>query len=281
MLRISPIILALLISACGGKVITETSAKPPPPPPKPPSTIPMWLGNASRTFYGTGPWSGDKLEVVWSFETKGISGRLHKDPWGGSSWPGQPSVDEKYVYFGSADGRLYCLDAKDGSLVWSYKTEDSLKATPTIAGDRLIASGLDHNIYCIDKHTGTLIWKYTTGFEVDCSAAVIDGRVYFGGEDHFFYCLNLEDGALIYKTERLGSMEGSFSVVDGNAYIGTEQGDLYRLNLSDGSTVWKASEPGPIACRPKVDPVLGQRDAQKQNAARDPLESQRRTIFLF
>jgi hypothetical protein len=107
---LSPIILALLfLSACGGKVVTPTeAAKPQPPPPKPPSSVPFWLGNASRNFYGTGPWSKDPLQVVWSFETKGISGRLHKDPWGGSSWPGQPSVDDKHVYFGSADGRLYC-----------------------------------------------------------------------------------------------------------------------------------------------------------------------------
>jgi outer membrane protein assembly factor BamB len=181
MLKISPIILALLLlPACGGKVITETAAKPAEPP-KPPSSVPMWLGNASRNFYGTGPWSGKKLEVVWEFETDWIKGRLHKDPWGGSSWPGQPSVDEKHVYFGSADGRLYCLDKKDGRLIWTYKTEDSLKATPTIVGNRLIASGLDHYIYCIDARDGTLIWKYKTGFEVDCSAAVLNNRVYFGG----------------------------------------------------------------------------------------------------
>src|SRR5215213_152902 len=160
MLKISPIILALLLlPACGGKVITETAAKPPERP-KPPASVPMWLGNAARNFYGTGPWSGEKLEVVWEFETKWVTGRLHEDPWGGSSWPGQPSVDESRVYFGSADGRLYCLDKKDGRLIWTYKTEDSLKATPTIVGDRLIASGLDHYIYCIDARDGTLIWKY-------------------------------------------------------------------------------------------------------------------------
>src|SRR5215510_3865618 len=200
-------LLVALISlpACGGKVISKTEAHAPDPP-KPPSSVPAWLGNPSRNFYGTGPWSGTQLEIVWEFETDFISGRLHKDPWGGSSWPGQPSVDEQHVFFGSADGNLYCLDKKTGSLVWSYKTLDSLKATPTIAGDRLIASGLDHNIYCVDKRNGTLLWKYTTGFEVDCSAAVIDGRVYFGGEDHSFYCLNLANGSVIYKTERLGSM---------------------------------------------------------------------------
>ena len=120
LLKLSPIVLALLLlTACGGTVVPETEAKPQPPPPKPPASVPMWLGNASRNFYGTGPWSDAPLQVVWEFETKWITGRLHKDPWGGSSWPGQPSVDERHVYFGSADGRLYCLDAKDGSLVWS------------------------------------------------------------------------------------------------------------------------------------------------------------------
>jgi len=217
MFKIISSLLALLLlcclSACGGKVITKTHAEPAPPP-KAPTTVPAWLGNPSRSFYGTGPWSEKPLEIVWEFETNWTTGRLHKDPWGGSSWPGQPSVDSSRVYFGSADGRLYCLNSHDGSLVWSFKTEDSLKATPTIVGDRLIASGLDHYVYCINARDGSLIWKYKTGFEVDCSAAVIDGRVYFGGEDGFFYALNLDDGALIYKTERLGSMEGSFSVDD-------------------------------------------------------------------
>src|SRR6185369_7760639 len=137
-----PIILLLSaqlsLSACGGKVISKTEAHAPPEPPKAPSSIPAWLGNPSRNFYGTGPWSDGPLEIVWEFETDYITGRLHKDPWGGSSWPGQPSVDENHVYFGSADGRLYCLDKKDGRLIWSYKTEDSLKATPTIVGNRLI-----------------------------------------------------------------------------------------------------------------------------------------------
>src|SRR5690348_1829441 len=195
--KILPIsfLLAALISipACGGKVISKTEAHQPDPPKPPPSSVPAWLGNNTRNFYGTGPWSGEKLEVVWEFETKFTSGRLHKDPWGGSSWPGQPSVDEEHVYFGSADGHLYCLNARDGSLVWSFKTEDSLKATPTIAGDRLIASGLDHYVYCINARDGSLIWKYKTGFEVDCSAAVIGDRVYFGGEDGFFYALNLDN----------------------------------------------------------------------------------------
>src|SRR5688572_5957689 len=223
-----PIILLLAavlsLPACGGQVVSRTEAHPPDPP-KPPSSVPMWLGNTSRNFYGTGPWADRPLDVKWSFETKLTSGRLHKEGWGGSSWPGQPTVVGNRVYFGSADSYLYCLDRETGNLIWSFKTNDSLKASPTIVGDRVIASGLDHFIYCLNANDGSLIWKFETDFEVDCSAAVIDNRVYFGSEDGHFYSLNLEDGALIYKTERLGSVEGSFTVDNDRVYVGTEQGD--------------------------------------------------------
>ena len=104
-----------------------------------PVEMPTWLGNSARNFYGTGPWPDRPLRVIWEFETKLTSGRLHKEGWGGSSWPGQPAVRNDRIYFGSADSYLYCLDARDGHLIWSYKTEDSLKTTPALVGNRLIA----------------------------------------------------------------------------------------------------------------------------------------------
>src|SRR5688572_123550 len=85
--------LLLSLSGCGGSLVNETVAEPkveralPPPP-----TVPMWLGNPSRNFYGTGPWSDRPSEILWEFETELITGRQHKEGWGGSSWPGQPSV---------------------------------------------------------------------------------------------------------------------------------------------------------------------------------------------
>src|SRR5687768_5202923 len=117
------IVLAIFpvsIASCGGNLVKETSAetKAPAAPALPPASIPTWLGNYSRNFYGTGPWADAPSEILWEFETKLSKGRMHKDPWGGSSWPGQPSLDAERVYFGSADSYLYCLNRKDGSLIW-------------------------------------------------------------------------------------------------------------------------------------------------------------------
>ena len=123
---------SLALSACG----KTTKAEPDPRTTKlieakkaPPTAVPMWLGNPARTFYGTGPWSDKPLEVVWDFKTSWTRGRLHKDPWGGSGWPGQPAIVEDRVYFGSAGGYVYCLNRKDGSLIWSYQTIDGAKSS--------------------------------------------------------------------------------------------------------------------------------------------------------
>jgi len=206
--------------------------------PAPPAVMLTWLGAPSRNSYGTGPWKEGELTITWEMKTGATSGRLHKDPWGGTSWPGQPSVEGDRVYFPSADGNAYALRRSDGTEIWKFKGKDSFKATPTIAGDRIIASGLDHHVYCLSKD-GKLLWDHETGFEVDGAAAIVNDKVYFGGEDHYLYCLNLSDGALVYKT-LVGSVEGSITFKDDRIYLCTEEGDLFCMNPADGSVIWKA-----------------------------------------
>src|ERR1041385_162486 len=106
----------MLLCGCGGKLVKQTSAEPVAKrPARAPLDFPAWLGNRERNFYGTGPWEDGPLEVIWENETGLISGQLHKDGWGGVSWPGQPSVAGERVYFPSADGNVYCLNAHDGT----------------------------------------------------------------------------------------------------------------------------------------------------------------------
>ena len=164
------IALAAALFGCGGKLVKETSAEPVVEHPAPPPVdFPTWLGNPTRNFYGTGPWSNKPLEVVWDFKTDWSSGRLHKDPWAGSGWPGQPAVVGDRIYFGSAGARVYALNSKDGSIIWSYKTGDSAKSSPAVAGDRLVIGNLDNNVYCLNANDGSLIWKVKTEFETDSS----------------------------------------------------------------------------------------------------------------
>src|ERR1700682_3988747 len=89
---------ALLLTSCAEKAVSETSsAKPVVEKPKPPTAVPMWLGDPTRTFFGTGPMP-KSLKIIWAFTTGLTRGRLHDDPWGGSGWPGQPAIVGDRVY---------------------------------------------------------------------------------------------------------------------------------------------------------------------------------------
>jgi outer membrane protein assembly factor BamB len=81
-----------------------------------------------------------------------------------------PALEAGKVYVQSVSGLLACLDAKDGSIVW---TKDLLKeyggkniswglsASPLIEGDLVLAipGGKQAGIAAFDKKTGELVWK--------------------------------------------------------------------------------------------------------------------------
>ena len=52
-----------------------------------------------------------------------------------------PLFDSGRIYFGSEDGTVYALDAKDGSVAWRYKASGAVKGGVALAEGRLRAAG--------------------------------------------------------------------------------------------------------------------------------------------
>jgi hypothetical protein len=84
------------------------------------------------------------------------------------------------VYFGSQDNKTYCLDAKTGAIVWTYKTNGRISSAASVADGKVYIGSLDHKVYCLDANTGALIWSYDTGANVGMSPAIANGVVYVG-----------------------------------------------------------------------------------------------------
>src|SRR5256885_11955561 len=97
------ILAVLFLNGCGGKA--ETKSKTAESDMRPAETVRVrenvstFLGNPSRSYYGTGPWSQQPLEVLWSVKTGAMAGPNHKVAWGGSALPGQPSTNGQRAYF--------------------------------------------------------------------------------------------------------------------------------------------------------------------------------------
>jgi outer membrane protein assembly factor BamB len=59
-----------------------------------------------------------------------------------------PAIAGGRVYIGSADGRLYGLDAKNGKKEWEFDAGAGIATSPAIAAGRIVIGTQDGRVYC-------------------------------------------------------------------------------------------------------------------------------------
>ncbi|HEX6882869.1 MAG TPA: PQQ-binding-like beta-propeller repeat protein [Planctomycetota bacterium] len=127
-----------------------------------------------------------------------------------------PSVEGEYVYVSEREGKLFCLRAKDGSVVWEKdaKAEFELdvpqwgfSASPLVRGDALILNY--GRVIAFDRKSGKPLWKTKKGYGDAYSTPI---ELALGGKDALavfagagLVVLSPEDGAeralLPWKTQ--------------------------------------------------------------------------------
>lgn len=161
-----------------------------------------------------------------------------------------PTVDGETVYVGTADNRLYALDAMNGRFKWVQKTNGSVWSSPAVANNSIFFGSNDTKFYCLNAENGNKRWEFKTGAAVTCSPAIADGVVYFKSQDGNVYALNISDGAKQWqfriaakedsKTHysnldypgKIGLVDVSPAIVDGSIYVVSPTGTLYALSES-------------------------------------------------
>jgi outer membrane protein assembly factor BamB len=58
-----------------------------------------------------------------------------------------PSIVDDIAFVGSYDGNVYALNASNGNLVWSYKTDDIVVSSPAAANGVVYVGSYDHTVY--------------------------------------------------------------------------------------------------------------------------------------
>ncbi len=138
---------------------------------------------------------------------------------------------------------IYCLNASDGKILWSYETENSIKNNICIDGDRLVAMDADGKVYCLNKTDGSLLWQkqLELGNALGTSSAlcISDGTVY-AGASRVVTALSLENGEEKWSLNRDKgeNSPAEFVVSDGKVYVNSHWNALAALNSSDGKSLW-------------------------------------------
>jgi len=83
-------------------------------------------------------------QLVWSFKTLGSVT--------------SPTVENHLIYFGSADGNLYCLELS-GKEKWRFKAGGPVIAPPAVSLGKVFFGAEDMYAYALNSENGSLSWK--------------------------------------------------------------------------------------------------------------------------
>lgn len=161
---------------------------------------------------------------------------------------GSALLDEQRAYIGSYNGRLYALDKRDGSLVWSTKIADAIGSSPTKIGEDLIVSAEtesrpDGLVVRINGRTGQVKWRSPwLGQQVHSSPTISTDQklVFLGANNGFYHAFDSRTGELQWRIDLGGAVKGT-GVADGDTIYVSSWGDhLFAIVAKTGEIRWKA-----------------------------------------
>lgn len=205
----------------------------------------LFLYSGDATLYSLNKTTG---KVLWTFKTKGgILGDRRYDF--ADYYQSSPVFHTNRIFFGAGDGRVYAVDAKDGKLCWSFKTEDIVHTTPAIYKDRLFVGSYDGNLYSLDQEHGDLLWKFKTigqryfpDGELQGSLVVKNDLVYFGARDYNFYAIDAMSGYSHWNKSFSLGWAMAVTPRDSVVYVGTSDDRVVlALDGKTGRELWKTN----------------------------------------
>ncbi len=168
------------------------------------------------------------------------------------------AVADGAVYYGSsADDTLYCLDAAEGRVRWSFTTDGPVRVAPVVAGGRVYAGSDDGCLYCLGAEDGHLRWKYRGGPEdrrlpgngrmmslwpVRCGIIVDDGVVYFcaglfPSQGSYLCAVGADEGREIWRQKINVVSQGYMLASSAHLYVPTGRTAPYVFDRRSGREI--------------------------------------------
>jgi outer membrane protein assembly factor BamB len=163
-----------------------------------------------------------------------------------------PSLGGDVVVAGCDNGVIYALAARTGKLSWKIETGASVVATPVIFENKVMVGSNDSTFYALNLADGVTLWTFSASTPLFQTAATDGKLVLFGGSDGHFFCLNADDGKELWRF-RAGSSVSTTPIIAGDAvYFGSLDRHYYGLSLESGALLWKFETRGRIRTSPIV-----------------------------
>ncbi|HEY1110781.1 MAG TPA: PQQ-binding-like beta-propeller repeat protein, partial [Opitutaceae bacterium] len=180
---------------------------------------------------------GASAQLKWSAAVPGLS------------YASPTIAPDGTVYLGSDEGatstsaaahRLYAFNPADGSMKWSFPSDNAIYTAAAIdaSGNLYFGTLVSGRLYSLTSQ-GTQRWLYAgarLGTSSSPSLSPDGGTVYFAGYDGVLHAVNTSTGTARWTYKLGAEVRASSPAVDANGviYIGSYDGLLYAIN-ADGA----------------------------------------------
>jgi outer membrane protein assembly factor BamB len=256
---------------------TDTSTAPPTATPVPLGQQNVYVASDNGVITALNASTG---AVRWSYQSMGKLFPNFNSYGEGSE--ASMAVSGGVLYIGSSAG-VEAVDARNGSMLWQYKT-DGGSGAPVVSNG--IVYGAGASIFALHAKDGTVLWKQAYPSPTTNLVSIAEGVVFVGGDNNPTFAFDASNGNLLwqdtsggllwgeaqgsayYTTEapgvacclrainaRNGSQRWTFDqsheavpygFVGNIVYTSSSDNYFYALNATDGSIVWKSADVHPI-----------------------------------
>ncbi len=168
------------------------------------------------------------------------------------------------VFIASGDGAIRALSGKDGTILWVYKTDDSIASSVAIGdvdvdGKPEVIVGTYKYVCALNAEDGSVSWRYfsVNGYSSPALGDIDGDRkldVLIGRWDGKIHAINGEDGSALWAFQTAGGVVSSPALadLDGDGKleiaVGSEDGTLYVLDPPNaGSRVYWQGDGGTLS----------------------------------
>ena len=141
----------------------------------------------------------DLFNPLWKVDCNEPSYRIDKEgrkipyatPPGPSELIATPVLYENKIYcstgqdpeHGDGVGRLSCVDAKSGDVLWKNTDIGRTISTPSISDGLIYQAEYAGILHCLDAETGEIYWTHDSYSRIWGSTLLVDGKLLLGNED--------------------------------------------------------------------------------------------------
>jgi outer membrane protein assembly factor BamB len=158
-------------------------------------------------------------------------------------------ADKNAYFGSCITNKVYSIDASQGKVRWTFFTEGPVRFAPAVYDGRVYVGSDDGYVYCLDSKDGSLIWKYRAGpsdekvigngrmislWPVRTGVLVDNGIVYFAAgvfpyEGLYICALRAEDGSVVWRNDTIGDRahELDYGGISPHGYLVASRDVLY------------------------------------------------------